>query len=182
MSQHSPLTGTRNLIRTIVISVAATGALTWLAVGGRTGGFLHFVSGLDLRLHWPDFSLIAQAPLQIQIHVASVTVALIIGGVLLTGVKGNTKHRVLGWTWSVAMASAAISSLFIQTIRPGHFSFLHLFAGWTLIALPFAIAQARRHNVRVHGRMMTGLFVGGLVIAGITAFLPGRLMWAMLFG
>jgi uncharacterized membrane protein len=29
---------------------------------------------------------------------------------------------------------------------------------------------------------MTGLFVGGLLIAGAFAFLPGRLMWQIVFG
>ena len=29
---------------------------------------------------------------------------------------------------------------------------------------------------------MTGMFVGGLVVAGLLTFLPGRLMWAIFFG
>ncbi|MDG2521072.1 DUF2306 domain-containing protein [Caulobacter segnis] len=188
MSQHSPQTGTanlggvRNLIRTAVIAIGVTVAVTWLAMGDRAAMFLRHVSELNWAPHLPDLSLLARASLAIQIHVAAVTVALVIGGAVLTGIKGDTKHRVLGWTWVVAMAAAAISSLFISSIRPGHFSFLHLFAGWTLVALPFAVAMARKHKVRIHGRMMTGLFVGGLVIAGITAFLPGRLMWAVVFG
>lgn len=188
MSQHSPQTGTenlggvRNLIRTAVISVGVTVAVIWLAMGERAGVFLRHIGELSWTPHLPDLTLLARASLAIQIHVASVTVALVVGGILLTGIKGDTKHRVLGWTWVFAMAAAAISSLFISSIRPGHFSFLHLFAGWTLVALPFAVAMARKHKVRIHGRMMTGLFVGGLIIAGITAFLPGRLMWQVVFG
>ncbi len=188
MSQHSQQTGTanlggsRNLIRTAVIAVGVTVAVTWLAMGDRAGLFLSHMAQLNWTPHLPDFSLLARASLAIQIHVAAVTLALVIGGVLLTGLKGDTKHRIMGWTWVIAMAAAAISSLFIHSIRPGHFSFLHLFAGWTLVALPFGVAMARKHKVRIHGRTMTGLFVGGLVIAGITAFLPGRLMWAVLFG
>jgi uncharacterized membrane protein len=54
----------------------------------------------------------------------------------MLGLKGNTVHRTLGWIWVVAMATAAISSLFIHRANGGGFSFLHLFAGWTLIALP----------------------------------------------
>lgn len=34
----------------------------------------------------------------------------------------------------------------------------------------------------MHRRMMTGLFIGGLVIAGALTFLPGRLMWQVFFG
>lgn len=29
---------------------------------------------------------------------------------------------------------------------------------------------------------MTGLFVGGLLIAGLFTFAPGRLMWQVVFG
>ncbi len=29
---------------------------------------------------------------------------------------------------------------------------------------------------------MVGLYIGGLIIAGITAFIPGRTMWMVLFG
>ena len=44
------------------------------------------------------------------------------------------------------------------------------------------VAFARRHKVRLHARMMTGLFTGGLVLAGMLAFMPGRLMWEMFLG
>ncbi len=141
-------------------------------------GFLH----LRGHLHAPNLGLLAAAPIQIQVHVSAVTVALAIGIVLMLGLKGNTVHRTLGWTWVVAMAAAAVSSLFIHRAGAGGFSFLHLFAGWTLIALPMGVFAARKHNVRLHGRTMTGLFVGGLLIAGAFAFLPGRLMWQVVFG
>jgi len=29
---------------------------------------------------------------------------------------------------------------------------------------------------------MTGMFVGGLIVAGLLTFLPGRLMWTLFFG
>jgi uncharacterized membrane protein len=166
----------------IAISVAVTALLTTLALKpGRlaaAGGFM-----AEAHLHWPRLSLLTEASPAIKIHVVAVVSALIVGGVLLSGVKGNRLHRTLGWGWVVAMAGAAVASLFIQQITRGHgFSWLHLFSGWTLIALPIAVVAARRHNVRMHSRTMTGLFVGGLIVAGITAFLPGRLMWDVFFG
>ena len=45
-----------------------------------------------------------------------------------------------------------------------------------------AVAAARRHKVRLHARLMTGLFTGGLVLAGLLAFMPGRLMWRLVMG
>jgi uncharacterized membrane protein len=29
---------------------------------------------------------------------------------------------------------------------------------------------------------MAGLFLGGLIIAGVLTFIPGRLMWRLFFG
>ena len=45
-----------------------------------------------------------------------------------------------------------------------------------------AVYAARRHRVASHRRTMTGLFVGGLLVAGGLTFLPGRLMWRVVFG
>jgi uncharacterized membrane protein len=185
MSDTSLSIGPARFIRMAVISVAVTVGLI-LAVGGSQGhgpaavlaSFMH----LKGHLHAPHLGLLAAAPIQIQLHVAAVTTALAVGVVLMLGLKGNTVHRTLGWIWVVAMATAAISSLFIHRSNPGGYSFLHLFAGWTLIALPMGVFAARKHKVRLHGRTMTGLFVGGLLIAGAFAFLPGRLMWQMVFG
>ena len=139
-------------------------------------------SALLGRVHAPDFSLLASAPVTIQIHVAAALTALLIGTVLLLGVKGNTLHRTLGWTWVIAMATTAVSSLFIRQINPGSFSLIHLLSGWTIIALPMAVYAARKHKVLQHRRAMTGMFVGGLIVAGGLTFLPGRLMWRMFFG
>jgi uncharacterized membrane protein len=67
-------------------------------------------------------------------------------------------------------------------VNHGHLSFIHLLSGWTIIALPLAVSFARRHKVRMHARFMTGLFTGGLILAGLFAFFPGRLMWQVVFG
>lgn len=131
--------------------------------------------------HWPRLQLIAQTSAATQLHLGSVTVALAIGVILMIGVKGSTMHRTLGWVWVLAMMTGAVSSLCIRTVNHGAFSYLHLFSGWTIVILPMAVAFARRHNVRRHARAMTGLFTGGLILAGLFAFLPGRLMWDVVF-
>ena len=185
MSDQSLSLSPARFMRTIFIGLAVTVVLTFVAGAVQGAGpaavlqhFLHMPG----RLHAPHLELLAAAPIQIRLHVAAVSTALLVGVVLMLGLKGNTLHRTLGWVWVIAMATAAISSLFIHRSNPGGFSFLHLFAGWTLIALPMGVFAARKHNVRLHGRTMTGLFVGGLLIAGAAAFLPGRLMWQMVFG
>lgn len=133
-------------------------------------------------LHAPDWTRLLDAPAVIQLHLAAALVALAIGVILLTGVKGTRRHRILGWTWVLAMATTAISSFFIHQINPGGLSLIHALSGWTLVGLPMAVHAARRHRVEAHRRAMTGMFVGGLVVAGLLTFLPGRLMWAVFFG
>lgn len=137
---------------------------------------------LSWRPHLPDLSVLAEAPLPIRVHVAGAVSALVIGTVLLIGVKGTTLHRTLGWGWVAAMATTAVSSFFIHRINPDGFSFIHLISGWTVIALPMAVYAARKHRVKAHRRGMVGLFVGGLLVAGVLSFLPGRLMWQVVFG
>jgi uncharacterized membrane protein len=160
-----------------VFGVVVTGAIVWPTLHAH---------GLDrvppIHPHGLQLWRIAAAGPTIQLHLAAVTVAILIGLVLLAGVKGSMTHRLLGWTWVVAMTTVAISSLFIRLINHGHFSFIHLLSGWTLIAVPMGVAFARGHKVRLHARMMTGLFTSGLFIAGLFAFMPGRLMWNLFFG
>jgi uncharacterized membrane protein len=161
------------------ISTALTlTALALAAPGGRLLDWRH----PPVRLHAPEMWRLGAASPAIQWHMVGVTAAFLIGLVLLAGVKGRATHRVLGWTWVVAMALVAVSSLFIRMVNHGQLSWLHLFAGWTLIALPVGVGFARTHKVRLHARTMTGLFVGGLVVAGLFTVVPGRLMWQVLFG
>jgi uncharacterized membrane protein len=172
-------------LRTLLVQ-AALGSLIPLALVAVALWPKRHALGLDrlppLRVHAPELWRIASAGPVIQLHLAGVAVALLIGVVLLVGVKGTLVHRVLGWSWVLAMMTAAVSSLFIRMINHGHFSFIHLISGWTILALPMGVAFARRHKVKLHARMMTGLFTGGLILAGLFAFIPGRLMWELFFG
>lgn len=131
--------------------------------------------------HMPDWSLWAGQKPQVFIHVGAALLALLIGIILLLSPKGVGPHKLLGWTWVLAMATTAASSLFIFGLNRDFFSIIHLLSGWTLIALPMAVFAIRRRNVALHRRMMTGLFVGGLLIAGALAFMPGRLMFETFF-
>ena len=166
----------------VISLIAVTGILGFGVFKGYAIQLARDPSALMGSIHAPDFSLLAQASAVIQIHVAGAVAALMIGTVLLLGVKGTRLHRTLGWIWVVAMAATAVSSLFIRQINGGSFSLIHLLSGWTIIALPMAVYAARKHKVLQHRRAMTGMFVGGLLVAGALTFLPGRLMWRMFFG
>lgn len=158
-----PQTALRNLLTIGPALVGAIVLFVFLLVLGPQWG-------LPLRPHAPDLALLARQAPVLQIHIAAATLAVVIGVILLAGVKGNTVHRTLGWTWAAAMATVAISSIFIRNINDGAFSWIHLFTGWTIIILPMALHAARRHEVAKHRRRMTGLCVGALLIAGMFTF------------
>ncbi len=149
------------------------------AVAGGTGLALALASTVA---HAPDWALLARQPWVIQLHIAAALAALLRGTVQLVGIKGTDLHRLIGWSWVVAMFTVAVSSLFIRQINPGSFSLIHLLSGWTLIALPMALFAVRRGRIASHARGMTWTFIGGLIVAGAFTFLPGRLMWAVFFG
>lgn len=161
-------------------AVSAAAGLAVIAAGALVAGPDGPLPAVQLRA--PDWSIIAGEALIVQLHLGTAVAALAIGGVLMAGLKGRTLHRVLGWTWVVCMAVTAISSLFIHRTNPGGFSFIHGLSAWTIVALPMAVWFARKHQVRRHRGMMMGLFFGGLCIAGLLAFLPGRVLFDTFFG
>ncbi len=164
-------------IRRIALPVAVIGLVAALAPAAP------FIVRLAAKghLHGPDLALLAAQPLVIKLHIAGAVAALLIGAMLMTLRKGVAFHRTAGWLWVGAMSLVAGSSIFITGINGDHWSFSHLFTGWTLIALPIAVIAARRHVVKTHRRFMMGLFYGGLVISGFIAFIPGRTMWNVFF-
>lgn len=166
----------------------------WAAgpLGGRRGAVLTSAAlallaaivafGPAVHLHAPRLELLAAQPLKVQVHLAAALLAFGLGLVLFVARKGSLPHRTLGWIWVVFMATVAGSSLFITGLNGHAYSPIHLLSGWTLVALPIAVIAARRHKVQQHRHFMTGLFLGGMVIAGAFTFFPGRLMWRMLLG
>ncbi|GIK48587.1 MAG: DUF2306 domain-containing protein [Hyphomonadaceae bacterium] len=136
----------------------------------------------DVGLHAPRWELWRRLPWVVQLHVYAALVALAVGAVILLRPKGRGLHKTLGWTWVAAMGATAVSSLFITGLNGGFYSFVHLLSGWTIIALPMAIFAIRNRKVAAHRRAMTGMFVGGLLVAGALTFIPGRVMFEMFFG
>jgi uncharacterized membrane protein len=119
----------------------------------------------------------------IQIHAFAAMAALAIGLAQLSGPKGTLPHRAIGAVWVLLMLVVCISSFFIHTIRLwGPWSPIHLLSIFTLGSLPLAVWYAHRHDVAHHRLAMISTFVGGLVIAGLFTFVPGRIMHAVLFG
>jgi uncharacterized membrane protein len=119
----------------------------------------------------------------IQIHAFAAMAALAIGVVQLSAPKGTLPHRAVGAVWVLLMLVVCISSFFIHTIRLwGPWSPIHLLSIFTLGSLPLAVLYAHRHDVAHHRVAMISIFTGGLVVAGLFTFVPGRIMHAVLFG
>jgi uncharacterized membrane protein len=77
------------------------------------------------------------------------------------------------------MLTVAISSLWIPRFL--HFTWIRLFTLLTVVSLPLAIYKIRRGDVKGHAGSMKGLFIGGLVIAGIFTLVPGRILGNLLW-
>jgi len=132
--------------------------------------------------HGPDLSLLAALSTPIKIHLGTALAALVLGGVLMAVRKGRTFHRAAGWVWVSLVAVTAGATLFITSLNGGTWSLIHLFTGWTLIALPMAVLAAKRRRIVQHRRTMMGLFYGAFAINFFIAFIPGRVMWRVFFG
>jgi uncharacterized membrane protein len=119
----------------------------------------------------------------ISLHGFAAMAAFALGIVQFAAPKGTLPHRTIGWIWVGLIAAVAISSFWIHQLRLfGPWSPIHLLSIFTLILLPVGVLYARRHNVRGHRRTMIGIFAGGLAIAGLFTFVPGRIMHAVVFG
>jgi uncharacterized membrane protein len=126
--------------------------------------------------------LLAANP-SIQLHAFAATGAFLLGAVQLAAPKGTLPHRIIGSIWVLLMLVVGISAFFIHQLRIwGPWSPIHLLAIFTLVMLPVAVWRAHQHAVEQHRRAMLGLFFGGLVIAGLFTFMPGRIMHAVVFG
>lgn len=160
----------------------------WLLIGAALVATVLLFGRQMLRIvlhatpHGLDVPLFLAQPTVIQIHVLAAVTSVAVGAVILWARKGRTFHRTMGWIWASLMAAAAGSSLFIVGLNGDYWSPIHLLSGWTLALLPVAVWAARRHNVNLHKRTMTGVFWGASIVAGGFAFLPGRLMWTLFMG
>jgi uncharacterized membrane protein len=119
----------------------------------------------------------------IQLHACAAMAALALGVVQFAALKGTLPHRTIGAIWVALMVVVSVSAFFIHQLRIwGPWSPIHLLAIFTLLMLPLAVWQAHRHNVAKHRRAMISIYIGGLVIAGLFTFVPGRIMHAVVFG
>lgn len=118
----------------------------------------------------------------IQIHIIAALAALMFGILMFVRRKGDKTHRMMGKIFLLFMLTTATSAIFIRQINDGNFWWIHLFIPLTFFASWEAVYYIRKGNVRSHKRAVTGLFFGALLIPGVFAMTPGRLMHVIIFG
>lgn len=128
-----------------------------------------------------DLAPLAAIPPALQVHIACALGAFLLGSLLLLGRHSRKLHRRMGYVWVILMAVTAGSSFFLTGVNGDRLSFIHLLSGWTVIALPLAIGAVRSRQTALHREIMTRLFSGAMLIAGLFTFLPGRFMWDLFF-
>ena len=116
------------------------------------------------------------------VHLLTVIPAIPLGTYVILSRKGGARHKLLGKIWLSLMFVTAIATIFIRNVNDGQFSWIHLFTLLTFIAVPRAILSARQGRIEAHKKHLRNFFIGALVIAGLTAFAPGRTMWQWAFG
>lgn len=114
------------------------------------------------------------------LHLATIAPASLIGVYLLLTTKGTRSHKLLGKVYMSLMLVTAIVTLFMSArLGPrflNHFGYIHLFSVLALYNVTAAYLAARRGNLLAHRLNMITLYVGGILIAGVFAFMPGRLL------
>lgn len=144
-------------------------ALVGLLVIGATGR--HFAIGS------PTTSI---ATIWLPLHLATAIPAIPLGAWVLLRRKGDWLHRLLGRIWAMLMLGAALTSFGLAGMF-GRIGPIHILSLAVLIGVPRAVLAARRGRIRGHVRGMTIIY-GSTVLAGLFAFLPGRMLGLWLFG
>ena len=129
-----------------------------------------------------NFTALFEVSPVIQIHLAAALAALLIGGIQLFGPRSGLPHRTLGMLFVGLMVVTAVSAIFIRQINGGQFSPIHIFVPLTLVSLAVLVWNIRRRRVDEHRKSARSLYFGALILPGLFAFLPGRLMWTVFGG
>lgn len=130
-----------------------------------------------------EYAALLKAGWLISSHALAAMSAFILGLVQFAAPKGTLPHKTLGYIWCALMLWVAASSFFIYDIRMwGPFSPIHILSLFALFGLVSGVREARRKDIKEHRKTMILLFSGALLIAGVLAFMPGRLMHKVVFG
>ena len=119
------------------------------------------------------------------VHFATIAPCFLIGIWVLLRPKGTPVHKALGRIYVVLISfSSIVAAAMPAGLGPrlwNHFGFIHLFCVLVFVSVPLAIWAIKHGKVRMHANTMLGMFLGGILIAGTFALMPGRLLHTWLF-
>ena len=122
----------------------------------------------------------------VYLHLATVLPCAFIGAWLLAAPKGTPLHKGLGRTYVVLIVFTALLTLGIPAeVGPriiGHLGFIHGLSILVLVSIPISVLAARDGRVRAHRFGMLAVYTGGILVAGLFALAPGRLLHRWWFG
>lgn len=121
--------------------------------------------------------------MHISVHLVAAFWVLIGGTLQLALQKGTPLHRVVGWSWMLAMLVVAVSSFWIKGIVDWLWGYgpIHLLSIWVIFCVVYSVHGARTGNIKRHKGFAIGAFCGA-VGAGLFALAPGRLLNQYFFG
>ena len=137
-----------------------------------------------------DLQPLLDAPIAVQLHVLTVVPAFFLGAwQLLASRKGSVSHRLIGKIYLTLMLVTALVAFFIPSFSsfslgtgPIRLGLIHLFIPLTLHGVWRTRRALQAGDIAAHRASMQGVYVGGLIIAGLLTFLPGRIMYRIFFG
>jgi len=130
------------------------------------------------------------APVAVKLHVATVVPAFVLGTWLLFGsTKGSRYHRLAGKVYLLLMGLTAAAATFVRAfsdlsvdVGPLRLGLIHLFVPLTAWSIWRTLGYLRAGQIEGHRQSMRGLYFGGMIIAGLLAFGPGRIIHRVFFG
>ena len=126
------------------------------------------------------------APLLVQAHVGLGLAALLLGAARVALPLPERVDRALGWTFLALLAGTAATAVLLARPAgtPDVFGLTlgHAFVVATLIGSLAAVAAARRADRLGWRNIVTALFAGVLLMAGLFELAPGRLLNSVLAG
>jgi uncharacterized membrane protein len=126
-----------------------------------------------------DLAAFNAAPLATRVHAAAILALVVASWVMVLLPKGDRRHRILGWTWVIAMSVMGAASLSV----PHSDSWVagYIGGGSALGLMAYAVYAVKQRNLATHGRMMSILIIA-LVLMTFLALFPGRLLHSVVFG
>ena len=122
-------------------------------------------------------------------HAALALLAVPLGLYIFINKKGTKQHRILGRTWATVLVIVSLTAVFIQTIKQGQYSLIHLLIPWTLGSLIYSIWNIKKFKKTkierykyAHMYSMIGVYFGALIVAGLFTLMPGRFFHQIIFG